>query len=236
MSSESGSQKVTFFKRVTDAFENLKKREQTMLMVLAPSTIIAVVVLVLIEPQLTEASKFNKRIGTLEQQIELTDLSTQELFEQANIDPNVALRQQIASLEKQLNELNERFEGEMSQLVSPQAMPGLLNELFSEAGDLEVLSMKSLSPTLVDLNKQSESDSNDAPEEPSEQQSIYRHGIEITFEGNFFATRDFLDSAENLSWKLYWQDLTYSVSEHPKAVTQLTVFTLSTSEAFIGVN
>jgi len=227
--------KISAFAKGKIAFDKLKKREQHMLFLLVPTTIIVVSFLVLIEPEFNKSGRLEDSVAKLETQLRLSRESNNELIQQAQIDPNTKVSQQIESLHKKLAKLNHEFEGELSQLVSPQAMPVLLEQIFSKANDLSLINMKSVLPQVLN-SKVSEQGETIEDQALTGQQPIYRHGIEITFEGSFFATRDFLVQAEALGWKLYWQDLSYAVSEHPSAVTKLTLFTLSTSEAFIGVN
>lgn len=217
------------------AFDKLERRERNLMMILVPITIVVVFFLLLIEPEFKKSGRLEDSVARLESQLALSRQSNQELYQQAKIDPNTTINQQIKGLQKSLAKLNHEFEGELSQLVSPQAMPILLEQIFTKANNLSLINMTSVAPQALNTegNEQSESSKS---ETALAQQPIYRHGIEITFEGSFFATRDFLVQAEALGWKLYWQDLSYAVSEHPSAITKLTLFTLSTSEAFIGVN
>lgn len=217
------------------AFEKLKKREQNLMIVLVPTTIILVFFLLLIEPEYKKTGRLDDNMARLQSQLNLNRQSNEELLTQSLIDPNTEISLQIESLQKKLAKLNHEFEGELSQLVSPQAMPILLEQIFSKANDLSLIQMKSVAPQVLNT-KVNEQNQSSKSQSVLGQQPIYRHGIEIIFEGSFFATRDFLVQAEALGWKLYWQDLSYAVSEHPSAVTKLTLFTLSTSEAFIGVN
>lgn len=227
------------------AFDKLKKREQTLLFFGLPIAMCVAVFLLYIEPEIKKMSQLSTTLPSLKNQLEITRLSNNELLAQAEIDPNVHIGEQIDALKARLNGLNREFEGELSQLVSPKAMPVLLEQLFEQADDLKLLNMKSVPPEvlLVKSSSNAKNENGEVLQDPNnfrsnvtnEESPIYRHGIEITFEGSFFATRDFLANAENLGWKLYWQDLSYSVGEHPLATTSLTLFTLSTSEAFIGV-
>jgi MSHA biogenesis protein MshJ len=222
--------KPSALEKIKLKFDGLKKREQNLLFITIPVTIVVVFFLLFIEPEFNKSTKLKKSVAHLETQLILSKQSNEELLKQAQIDPNATVRQQIESLEKRLLQLNTEFEGELNQLVSPSAMPVLLEQLFDKAESLSLIKMKSVEPQVLITNGINTEDDN------RDQQPIFRHGIEITFEGSFFATRDFLSQAETLGWKLYWQDLSYEVGEYPNAETKMTLFTLSTSEAFIGVN
>jgi len=104
-------------------------------------------------------------------------------------------------------------------------MPTLVENLFEQAQGLELLYMESIPPTPVF-----------SEEEDTGGIQLFRHGIQITFQGDYFSTRDFFADAETLQWQLYWKFLNYDVQSHPLVTTKMEVFTLSTSEAFIGVN
>ena len=244
--SNSQAKPVSLTGKMMVAFDGLQKREQNLLFFGVPITILVVVYLLFAEPEFKKMQRLNQSTASLDKQLVLAQQSKQELLSLAELDPNTEVKAQIDSLQRRLDQLSQEFEGELSQLVSPQAMPVLLEQLFFKAENLSVLTMKSIAPEKISLNKAGNGNSTNAnaintnaagaqSNSPSAI-PIFRHGIEITFEGSFFATRDFLAEAQNLGWKLYWQDLSYEVAEHPKAVTHLTLFTLSTSEAFIGVN
>ena len=216
---------VSALGKIEIAFDKLKLREQQLLFISIPATIVFVAFLLFIEPEFKNTQMLDKQVDRMHKQLALAEQGTQELLSQASVDPSTGVKQQIKSLEAQLLKLNKASEGELNQLVSPSAMPILLEELFEQADDLALVSMQSVKPDILFGDTSN-----------SEQAPIYKHGMQITFEGSFFATRDFLSSAENLGWKLYWQDLNYTVDKHPNATTTLSLFTLSTSEAFIGVN
>ena len=128
------------------AFDALKKREQNLLFMLIPVTIIAVSFLLLIEPEYQKTNKLQESKARLESQLALVQRSNEELLQQSLIDPNTKISKQIEGLQKRLTKLNKEFEGELSQLVSPQAMPVLLEQLFTKANDLSLINMKSVAP------------------------------------------------------------------------------------------
>lgn len=208
--------------QLEDRFDNLEAREKSLLFWGIPITIIVVAFLLFIEPLYLDIQKQKSQIKSLDRQVVMVQASLSELERDAKVDPNANVKLQIKGLSARLAKLDAEFDGELSQLIAPEMMPSLLNELFEQTEQLQVVTVSSIAPQLVFAE-----DSNAIP--------IYRHGIEIEFEGGFFATRDFLFAAESLPYKLYWQNLSYKVQEYPKATTTLSLFTLSTSEAFISV-
>lgn len=220
----------SLFAQACAAFDKLAFREQRLIFVLVPVTIIIVMFLMLIEPQMKQVRAKEKRIGDLQKQLVMADSSITDLLTEASKDPNENIKKQIDSVTQRLSAIDKSFAEQLNQLVLPKAMPVLLQEVFNEAEGLKVISVKSIAPEELFADIQNESQQN------QDEDKIYRHGIELVFDGDYFATRDFLLAAEQLGWKIYWQSLNYQVTEYPKAKTTLSLFTLSTSEAFISVN
>ena len=69
----------------------------------------------------------------------------------------------------------------------------------------------------------------------SKQAGLYQHGVKLALQGGYFPIMQFLEKIEQSGWQFYWQGFEYQVSEYPTATLELEVYTLSTSEAFIGV-
>ncbi len=228
MASKTTTKKLSATRQLLNKFDALALREQKLLMFAIPLSILLLVFFGVVEADIKKANKLQSNANNLQMQLSLNEETSAQLMQQANEDPDILVKQQISGLKQRLEQLNNDFAGEMAQLVSPQAMPILLEELLDKASDLQLLEMQSKEPQILAVNSNENELSNTQP--------IYRHTLNIKFEGDFFATRKFLAEAEQLGWKIYWQGLTYTVLEHPNAVTELSLFTLSTSEAFIGVN
>jgi len=210
------------FSKLEQRFDNMQEREQKLLFWGIPFTVLVVMYLLFIEPQWIATQKLHKKVDSLDKQLLMTQSSIEELNREARVDLNSSLKTQIDSLTTRLSSIEQAFKNELGQLVSPEAMVLLLQQFFDQAEDLRLIKLTSIAPTL-------------AFSEENTSTPIYRHGIDITFEGSFFATRDFLTAAENLPYKVYWENLSYEVNEYPNATSKLSLFTLSTSEAFISV-
>lgn len=65
--------------------------------------------------------------------------------------------------------------------------------------------------------------------------NLYRHGIRIVFEGDYFSTLRFVESVEQLPSRLYWNKLDYVVDKYPIAKVELELNTLSINKDFISV-
>ncbi len=184
-------------------------------------------ILLFIEPELKNTARIQDSQTSLKQQLEVLVLNRQQVMKQLSEDPDQDVSARISAIDRQLDEFDAQFSQELRQLVSPGVMPIVLQQLLDEAKGLKLLTLDSVPPTKLFAS----GDKDDV----SGQQSIFRHGIKLRLEGSYSATESFLEKAEKLEWQIYWQDFTYRVDEYPRATIELSVFTLSTSEAFISV-
>ena len=213
------------FKLLSDKFEALGEREKRLIFFAIPGLVLFVATLLVLEPMYKQIKNAHARAITQQSQLDTLKQTSDELMSEVLRDPDAAVKIQIDALQKQLSQIQASFDSELVHLVPPKAMPILLEQLFERADGLHLIKMESIAPSPVFTEEQGNT--------PVQ---LYRQGIRITFQGDYFATRDFFADAETLKWQLYWKFLNYDVHSHPLATTQLEVFTLSTSEAFIGVN
>ncbi len=141
-------------------------------------------------------------------------------------DPNSRLESDIQRLKKDIVALDERLRRRTVDLVSPQEMARLLEDMLSASDTLELISLENLDPVPLKtteeqgLTSQNGNTSSGVP-------VIFRQSLRITFSGNFLHTLDYLRKLENIEQRFFWDHLDFVVEEHPRARISLTVHTLS---------
>ena len=74
---------------------------------------------------------------------------------------------------------------------------------------------------------------------PSENQpdeyGIYRHVLEVKFAGKFPDILKYMQSLENLDWKLIWDEIGIVTDEYPRITVKVVISTLSTRKEWVGV-
>jgi MSHA biogenesis protein MshJ len=225
-------------------FSAISPREQKLLFYAGPLLICFVFIMGFIEPALTQTIESSTEIRNAELRLVDTSYSVDSLQAQINIDPNTEVRNQIEAVNEQILILEKQFKRELEQLVPPQAMPHVLEELFAKAKKLKLVSMSSIMPENIFDNQAASDVPNETPVESADANAtvakdspeLFKHGVKISFEGSFFDTHEFLIAAEQLGWKLHWQEILFEVDEYPRAKVDIEIFTLSTSKAYIHVN
>ena len=171
------------------------------------------------------------------------NIQYQELIKQIQEDPDEVNRNRLASLKSQLESIEADVRESTNFLVSPENMIGILRTILNKSSELELIEIKGLgaSPLLTSVNEQAtEADTNNASSGPTVEtagglENAYKHGLMITFEGDYMSTLRFIQEIESLEWGFFWDNLDYEVVEYPTGRVVITLYTLSLDKNWIGV-
>lgn len=224
-------------------FSAVSAREQRLVFYALPFVLCFVFVLSLIEPAITKAMKTRAEIQSTKLQLSSISTSLDDVQRELLLDPDIETREQIKAVNQQITATEKRFASELSKLVPPSIMPLVLEQLFNKANKLTLIEMKSIPPRNIfaedNARAKAKAEANLNEGEQAETKLaapvLFQHGLRVTFEGSYFDTQAFLAEAEKLDWKIYWQEVAYSVKEYPTAQIEIELFTLSTSEAYLNV-
>jgi MSHA biogenesis protein MshJ len=152
----------------------------------------------------TNISKTNSAIKGLESTIPL--LKTQLQATKENIKNS---REQAA---KNKEKDSSQIKNSAPQLISPDKIREVLQDLLSSRHKLTLLQLQNFPPKTVLL--------------PQTNQIAFEHGIIIKFQGDFLSTMNYLQALEELGWRIFWDKLEYKVIKYPRAETTLQIHTL----------
>lgn len=138
------------------------------------------------------------------------------------------LKNLLGKLEQQQKDLTVEF-------IQPAQMAGVLRDMLHAESGLVLTKLESLGAEPLFPVEESDKTENQKTSKRSHQPEIYKHGLRIVFEGDYFKTLDYLRALEGMPWRLYWDNVEYQVSKYPRASVAITVHTLSLHEGWIGV-
>jgi MSHA biogenesis protein MshJ len=205
----------------------LSRRERVIMLVMALAITGSFGQFVLIDPLLRKEAEVSSQIEAAKQELDGLNTEAKLLTFALQVGPNQQERQQIASLEAQLINLNKALSGATQELLPPARMIRVLEEVLVAEKKLKLVSMHNL-PVEVLV----------APDESSPasvQVGLYKHGLQMVFSGPYKTVYDFLETIEQKSWKFFWESMIYEVNEYPNAKVTIEVYTLSTEKGWVGV-
>lgn len=229
------------FEKIDQKFYGFSVRER-LLVVLTGLFLIGMLGFVLfVEPLLKQKDALTAQVQQKERQLASVQARLNALETELNADINAPFKQELSQLTEKKQALDNQFERYTRDLVAPETMPLLLENILSQSDAVTLVSLKSIEPTKLitatpkESNEMAEISSGDAVAKAGQSMNLYRHGVALTIEGRYFDIQQFLHNVEQLGWRFYWKKFHYNVSDYPTAKVELELYTLSTSKAFLGV-
>lgn len=230
----------------SEKFSNTSNREKYLIIATGLVGIIFVLYSLFIDVPMQRISQLNKQIVQTEQSNQ-NNIDSIAMFEQAlSEDPNLALKRELVQYQTKLGEIDEKLLRLTSDLIDPIQMRHALIKLLKLQKGVKMLSFEVLPAVPVtkpkataDVEQVSTSLDDNADisknDEDAGQLRLYRHGIKIKLQGQYFQLREYLQQLEGLSWKFFWQEFDYQLKEYPVSELEVEIYSLSTAQEFIGV-
>jgi MSHA biogenesis protein MshJ len=175
------------------------------------------------QPLALKQNTLKQQLANLKAQIN-SQQQTAALFENSggNIDPNVDNQTKLVELKAQYSRLQEQVMLGNKKFVPPSLMAKALSDMLKQNQHLTLIKLDTLPITTLLAAKQ-------------QQHPIYKHGLSITFTGNYINTINYLKALEALPWAIVWDSIDYQVKDYPMAEITIHVITLSFEEGWLGV-
>lgn len=225
------------------------KRERIILTVCICVVIWFVFDTFLISPKQKQISIFAELLSS--RSADLATLNTQlEGIRSGNVpvgDP--ALHTKLAEVSKEKSAIDASLRASQHDLVSPEAMPRLLEDLLRRNPRLKLVSLKTLPRSTLlaaapATNRSNESadtppDNSDKATKPTitnaQDSNMYRHGVELAVEGNYLDVLTYLQEVEKLPWKMYWAHLSMESSAEATPIFRFSIYTLSFNDTWLAL-
>ncbi len=221
-------------------FNALSLRERVMVFVAMLGVTVFVMVTLFIDPPLARVKMHNARMA--QQQAELAAVRAQlPALEQKLADPDAASRAQRDDLQRQLAAIDESIKGMQLGLVPAQRVNGLLQDVLTRSPRLQLVSIRTLPLASLVVRAEKLASGTGAakpglPEKPgTAQPNVFKHGVEITLQGNYADLHDYLTRLEQLPWRMFWSRVKLETDEYPRLTMTVTIYTLSLDKAWLQV-
>jgi MSHA biogenesis protein MshJ len=159
----------------------------------------------------------------------------QQVIERSAADPDAQNLKQVAALKKAMQELDLQLQTMTVDLITPQQMAKVLEEVLTRETDLKLVSVQSLPPLALTDTEDEDNDARKKKRGKTVVPGVYQHALKIEFKGSYLSTLRYMQELEKLSRRFYWSSVDFAVEDYPQAHVTITVNTLSLNEAWIGV-
>jgi len=211
---------LAMFKKLQAQVEKMNLRERLLVFATGLVLVGSLWFLGLMEPLTKKIDNTRKEIGMVRGRIDSINQNL-EVQALAASGGNIGYQEQFSLIQRRLEELNEKLGGYTAELIGPGEMAQVLQGVLKEQSNLRLIRIRNLPPQALSMNEDDDA-------------IFYRHGLEMEFEGGYFACLEYLQQIEDLPWRFYWQILELEVLEYPHNRIRLEVSTLSPHEEWIG--
>lgn len=180
-------------------------------------------------PVTSDIDSLRRQLAQSETQLQLMQQREQLAISASETDPNEPVRVRIARAIEEQNNLDGELQELAGNLVTPQSMTRLLTSILERQSGLTLISIDNSEPVLVQ-NAAVGADAN-----TGRSQNIFRHSINLELEGDYLSLIGYLRRIEGFPERFFWDRLSFSQLEWPRARISLQLHTLSTEEGFVGV-
>jgi MSHA biogenesis protein MshJ len=235
--------------QLTNKIDALTLRERGIMLIVISVGIIFLFNGLLIEPQYAKQKILADRIKQEQAQIAASQIEIAQRVAGINIDPDAELKKRIASAEQQLRQIDGSLQDLQKNLVRPEKMTALLESILKRNHKLQLLSLKNL-PVINVIDEFEDTTSlptkavtaaNRAvgatanADDINMHGAIYKHEVEIVFQGNYLDMLSYMRELESLPEQVYWNKGKLTVIEYPKASLTLNLFTLSLEKKWLNL-
>lgn len=169
-----------------------------------------------------------------------TAAQIKELQARVSGHPDEQARARVREIEQKIAVIDASLQAASKQLVQPERMATLLEDLLKRNRRLQLVKMATL-PAEELLGREQAGGVPPASEQApgtagqSGSQNIFKHGVELTLRGSYFDMLDYLAQIEALPWQMYWGRLKLEAREYNRPVLTLTLYTLSLDKAWLTI-
>lgn len=216
------------FQKQVDA---LSERERGILFAVVIALALFAVQTWIIDPQLKKQASTKAQLQLNQKQIAELQSEMNSRLEKMGIDPDAAVKERIADARQSLQKMDEDLGGFQKNLVNSERMGALLEGILKRNQRLQLISLKSL--PVVNLMALPTAD--DQHKKAIDEQSIYKHEVELVLTGNYLDMLAYMRELEAMPERLYWGGSQLTVIEYPKARLSLNLFTLSLEKTWLNL-
>ncbi len=176
----------------------------------------------------------NGQIAQLRQEIQTLEVAVVDIMRRHNTDPDAAIKRTLTEQKSQFNHLDQQLV-EIQQaivgVIPPDQMAQFLEQLLRQDHPVEIVAATNLPPIPVTLTLPAAV----AGQPDQVVPLLYRHAIQIQFQGEYRNIVTYLKAVEALPWRVVWQSMQLDTRAYPQVKVELIIETLSLKPGFADV-
>ncbi len=213
--------KFARLKSLQETVDKLSLRERMLVFAAALMLLGSAWQLTLMQPLSLRAMNSRAEIEHLQERTNENNQNLEDQLLQFTVG-GIDYQNRIMQIHRRIDDINARLGDYAAQLIDPAEMARVLEGVLKKQSELRLIRLRNRTPEAILT--------------PGEVKTttFYKHGLEIEFEGSYFACLEYLQEIEALPWRFYWQILELEVLKYPQNRIRIEVSTISTDVEWIG--
>ena len=223
------------WEKLAARFNALKSRERMMVFLAGVVVIAGLGFALVIDGAMTKQKILTANME--KHRSELLQLQTQnaELSRLLKQDPDAEPRKHVENLQRQLGGYDAELRGVQRGLVPPNRMVKVLEDMLNRDSHVRLVKLRTLPVAALVEPTAAATDAAAAKASGAAKNLVYKHGIELTVEGNYLDLLEYQARLEKLPWRMFFARTTVNSADYPKVLMTITLYTLSLEEAWLVV-
>lgn len=219
----------------------LNLRERVMVFSGAALVVVFLLNILLLDPAFKEQKTVSQKMKQNQDEIAKIQFEIQSKVRAHGEDPDKANQAKLKKLQQEMDGLRTDLTNVQKNLVPPQKMTMMLEDILKRNGRLKLISLKNLPQVNLNKPEPKKQDvtgakvSDKAEAIAAETGAIYQHAVEIVVYGNYMDMMNYLTALEAMRWQLYWSKAKFQVDSYPNGTLTLTVYTLSLDKTWLNL-
>ncbi len=213
------------YKQYAAKFDALSIRERALIVVTLLVVVCYLWWYLFAMQQLETRASLIQQNSAIENEIQLLDNTSSQIAQSIKEGVNKPKLAQLDLLRGELERVKQLLQRKTLELIEPDDMFELMQNMIFKDSKLKLtgLKRKEVRPAFQ-------------PESPDDQQAeIYRHVMQINFQGSYLDILNYVKNLETLPWKLIWDRISLELEEYPTIKVEIEISTLSDSEHWVGL-
>lgn len=231
-----------YWSRFASAIDERATRERVLILLTACVAVAALLQSLLLDPVLTERKRIVLETQSDQTEIAKMSAQVQTLVRDKAADPDVLLKTRLSELESRQAQLQRQIDAQSADLVPPEKMSALLEQLLANRPRLQIIEIKTLPRSSINISsepaKPEPRQAGDSKRESADEKTpdlMYRYGIEVTMRGTYLDFLAYLKEIESLPVRMFWDRLNLSAKDFPNVTMRFTVYTISLERIWLTV-
>lgn len=226
--------RVLHLKKAYAYIDALSLRERAIILITGLALLLMAWDSFLLQKQLKSKSGVGQKVTSLK--VEIQSANAQKIMLQAKLtqDPNLIERKKLQRSQEEIERIDGVLKEKTLEFISPRQMVEVLRNLVEAESGLQLTSLESLTPK-VPLADESGGEIEQQLVASIETPTVYLHGLEMNFRGDFMSVLSYIRRLESLKWRFAWDSFEIKLDKYPVTNATIRLETLSLTEGWIGV-